>query len=199
MTQLHCPATVLLARHGEAVYEAPTWSGEGGSLSRDGRVQAAALADRLHGRRVAHVYSSTMARAVQTAEIAAARLGVDVTTRGGLQEFSVGTYTAVQRDVDPFAEIFATWLAGDLSARVDGGESGAEVVARANAVLQDIADAHPGETVLVIAHGGILTLAICNLLTFRPGIKPKEFGNCSFAETELRSDGWHLTGWSDPE
>ena len=105
----------------------------------------------------------------------------------------------VQRDIDPFAETFATWLAGDLSARVDGGESGAEVVARANTVLQDIADAHPGETVLVIAHGGILTLAIRNLLTFGSGVKPKEFANCAFAETELRSDGWRLTGWSDLE
>lgn len=199
MTQLHCPATVLLARHGEAAYEATTWSGEGGSLTRDGRAQAAALADRLHGRRVVHIYSSTMARAVQTAEIAAAKLGVDVTTRGGLQEFSVGTYADVQRDIDPFAETFATWLAGDLSARVDGGESGAEVVARANTVLQDIADAHPGETVLVIAHGGILTLAVRNLLTFGSGVKPKEFANCAFAETELRSDGWRLTGWSDLE
>lgn len=199
MTQLHCPATVLLARHGEAGYETTNWSDEGGSLTRAGRAQAAALADRLHGRRVTHVYSSTMARAVQTAEIAAARLGVDVTTRAGLQEFSVGTYADVQRDIDPFAETFATWLAGDLDARVDGGESGKEVVARANDVLQDVADAHPGETVLVVAHGGILTLAIHNLLTFEAGVKPRQFANCAFAETELRSDGWRLTGWSEPD
>ncbi|MFC6706908.1 histidine phosphatase family protein [Flexivirga alba] len=170
----------------------------GGSLTRDGRSQAAALADRLHGRRVAHIYTSTMARAVQTAEIAAAKLDVSVTTRRGLQEFGVGSHVDVGRDTDPFAETFAQWLDGDLTARVAGGESGDEIVARANAVLQDIADAHPGETVLVVSHGGILTLAIQNLLTFEPGVKPKQFANCAFAETELRGDGWRLTGWSDP-
>lgn len=199
MTMLHCPATVLLARHGEAAYEATTWSDAGGSLTRAGREQAKALADRLHGRRVAHVYSSTMARAVQTAEIAAARLDVDVTTRIGLQEFSVGSFLQIERDIDPFAPTFAQWLDGDLTARIDGGESGDEVVARAQAVLQDIADAHPGETVLVVAHGGVLTVAIRNLMTFESGVKPKQFANCAFAETELRGDGWRLTGWSDPD
>ncbi len=198
MTMLHCPATVLLARHGEAAYEAETWSDEGGSLTRTGRAQAAALADRLHGRRVAHIYTSTMARAVQTAEIVAAKLDVDVTTRRGLQEFGVGNFAGVERDTDPFVDTFTRWLDDDLTARVDGGESGEEVVARANSVLQDVADTHPGETVLVVAHGGILTLAIRNLLTFEPGVQPRQFANCAFAETELRSDGWRLTGWSQP-
>ncbi|GGB36618.1 phosphoglycerate mutase [Flexivirga endophytica] len=196
---LHCPATVLLARHGQAAYEATTWSDEGGSLTREGRAQARSLADRLHGRRVAQIYASTMARAVQTAEIAAARLGVDVTTRVGLQEFAVGDHYAVERDTDPFAETFARWLDDDLSLRVPGGETADEVIARANSVLQDIADAHPGETVLVVAHGGILTIAIRNLMTFEPGVRPKQFANCAFAETELRGDGWRLTGWSDPD
>lgn len=199
MTMLHCPATVLLARHGAAAYETTTWSDEGGSLTRDGRAQAAVLADRLHGRRVAHIYTSTMARAVQTAEIAAAKLDVDVTTRVGLREFAVGDFAGVELDTNPFADTFARWLDGDLSARVEGGESGDEVVARANSVLQDIADAHPGETVLVVAHGGILTLAIRNLLIFESGVKPKPFANCAFAETELRGDGWRLIDWSDPD
>ncbi|WP_446665094.1 histidine phosphatase family protein [Flexivirga sp. B27] len=195
---LHCPATVLLARHGAAAYEADTWSGEGGSLTREGRAQAAALAGRLHGRQITQIYTSTMARAVQTAEIVAARLDADVTTRLDLQEFSVGDFTDVVRDTDPFVETFTSWLDGDLSARVPGGETGADVVARAQSVLDDIADMHPGETVLVVAHGGILTLAIRNLLTFEPGVTPRQFANCAFAETELRSDGWRLTGWSDP-
>lgn len=199
MTMLHCPATVLLARHGEAAYETSTWSDEGGSLTRAGRAQAASLADRLQGRRVAHVYCSTMARAVQTAEIAAAQLGVGTTTRVGLQEFEVGAFAGVTRDTDPFATTFARWLDGDLTLRLDGGETGEEIVARARLVLDDIADAHPGETVLVVAHGGILTLAVRTLLSHESGVRPRRFANCSFAETELRADGRRLIGWSDPD
>ena len=64
----------------------------GGSLTALGRSQAAGLADSLAGERIAHVYASSMSRAVQTAEIVAARLGVGVTVREGLREFSVGSF-----------------------------------------------------------------------------------------------------------
>ncbi|NNG40909.1 histidine phosphatase family protein [Flexivirga sp. ID2601S] len=194
---LHCPATVILARHGEAVYEATTWADEGGSLTSVGRKQAAGLASALQDRRVAHVYCSTMARAVQTAELAAAMLDVDVTTRLGLQEFAVGDFAGVDRAAeDPFAPTFRTWLDGDLSARIRGAESGAEVVARGRTVLEEIADRHPGETVLVVAHGGILTLLVRHLLTVENGVTPRGFVNCGYAETALGADGWRLTGWS---
>lgn len=86
MSDLFCPATLILARHGEAEYEADTSSSEGGSLTRLGRQQAAGLAERLRSRRISHIYSSTLACAVQTAEIAAATLDLDVTTRIGLRD-----------------------------------------------------------------------------------------------------------------
>ena len=66
MTALQCATTMVVARHGEAEYEAPTWAEEGGSLTHKGRGQAVRLADSLASRRVAHVWTSTLARAVQT-------------------------------------------------------------------------------------------------------------------------------------
>jgi probable phosphoglycerate mutase len=88
MGDLHCAARVFVARHGEADYESELLSDAGGSLSALGREQALALADSLTGQRIAHVYVSSMSRAVQTGEIVAARLGVGVTVRHGLREFS---------------------------------------------------------------------------------------------------------------
>ena len=41
MTALQCATTFVVARHGEAEYEAPTWAEEGGSLTTRGRRQAA--------------------------------------------------------------------------------------------------------------------------------------------------------------
>ena len=55
-----------------------------------------------------------MARAVQTGEIVAAALGVDVVVRKGLREFGVGDAAGTTGDPDPFAETFAAWLDGDL-------------------------------------------------------------------------------------
>ena len=80
MTAMQCATTLVIARHGEAEYELSEWEDEGGSLTLLGRRQAAELGDELASLKVAHVWTSTLARAVQTAEVAEheciARLGV---------------------------------------------------------------------------------------------------------------------------
>ena len=86
MSDLQCPARVFLARHGEAEYETELLMDHGGSLTTTGRAQARELGEKLRSERIAHVYSSTMSRAVQTAELAAGVLGVEVTVREGLVE-----------------------------------------------------------------------------------------------------------------
>lgn len=193
MSTLQCPATLLLARHAQAAYESPAWADEGGSLTGTGREQAADLADRLAGRRVAHVWTSTLARAVQTAEIVAGRLGVGVTTRVALREFACADLAGAPWDTDPFAPTYAAWLAGDLDVRVPGGESGREVVTRVGEVLGEIADAHPGETVLVVSHGGALRLSVPTLA--RMEVPPGPIANCAVLEVEADADDLVCRSW----
>jgi phosphohistidine phosphatase SixA len=57
VSDLHCPARVLLARHGEAEYETPLLMNHGGSLTTAGRAQARELGERLREERIAHVYT----------------------------------------------------------------------------------------------------------------------------------------------
>ena len=83
MSDLQCPARVFLARHGEAAYETALLMDHGGTLTARGRAQARELGERLRAEKIAHVYSSTISRAVQTAELAAAVLGVEVTRPRG--------------------------------------------------------------------------------------------------------------------
>ncbi len=193
MTSLQCATTVILARHGEAEYEDPCWAEEGGSLTSLGRRQATMLGEGLAGRRVAHVWTSTLARAVQTAEIAAARLGVAVTTRAGLREFGCGDLAGTEREIDPFVPIFRSWLDGELSAQVPGGESGQDLVDRMRGVFSEIADAHPGETVLAVSHGGVLRLAVPSVT--RMEVEPSSLANCSTIEIEIDADGWVCRSW----
>ncbi len=77
-SQLHCPATFVVARHAEAEFVETWFSDEGGSLTSTGRAQARRLGESLAGRRIAGVWTSDASRAVQTGEIAAAVLGVRV-------------------------------------------------------------------------------------------------------------------------
>ena len=77
MSDLHCPARLYLARHGET---------ENGGLNGLGREQARELAESLRGARIARIYTSGEASAVQTAEVVAPVLGVRVVVRDELEE-----------------------------------------------------------------------------------------------------------------
>jgi probable phosphoglycerate mutase len=181
-----------VARHGEAEYESAKWNGEGGSLTHLGRRQAAELADSLSAQRVAHVWCSTLARAVQTAEIVAARLGIGVTTRQGLCEFGPGSLGG-PRDLDPFEESYRAWMAGDLDVRLPGGETGREIADRFDEVLREVADAHPGETVLVVSHGGAIGLGVPAIA--RMEVELVRLGNCETVEVRADADAWVCTRW----
>ena len=89
MSDLHCPARVFVARHGEASYD------EGERLTAAGEHQARELGERLRGERVAQVHASSMPRAAATARIAAALLGVTVTLHDELGEVGVESEDAV--------------------------------------------------------------------------------------------------------
>ena len=96
---------LLVARHGATVYETDTVTDAGGSLSPEGRAQSRELGERLASYDVAHVYASSMSRATQTAELAAHRLGVEVSVRDGLREFSVGDFEGAPCEPDPIKPI----------------------------------------------------------------------------------------------
>jgi probable phosphoglycerate mutase len=198
MTALQCATTLVIARHGEAEYEAPTWAEEGGSLTTRGRTQAADLAEELAGLRIAHVWTSTLARAVQTGEIVAARLGVGVTTRIGLREFDIGDHRGVPLEEDPFVATYTRWMEGHLEERVAGGETGQEIADRFDEVLREIADAHPGETVLVVSHGGAIGLGVPAIA--RMDAPRQRLDNCDTVEVLADADGWVCTRYgADPD
>ena len=83
MSDLHCPARVFVARHGEASYV------DGERLTAAGERQARELGERLRGERLAKVHASSMPRAAETARIAAAVVGVAVELHDDLGESGV--------------------------------------------------------------------------------------------------------------
>jgi broad specificity phosphatase PhoE len=188
MSDLHCPVRIFLARHGETEYESDLLLGQGGSLTALGRAQARGLGERLRGERIAHVYSSTVSRAVQTAELAAGVLGVQVTTREGLHEFALGDARGQPAGEGVFTREMEAWVAGDVGVCAPGSESALDVADRVSAVLDDVADRHRGEAVLVVAHGGMMVATLA-VLDFRPG-RSWDVANCASVLLERDADGW---------
>lgn len=192
MSDVHCPARIILARHGEAEYESDLVGTSGGSLTARGRSQAVELGDRLVSERVAAVFCSELARAVQTAELAAARLGLPVTVRERLDEFDGGDARGGPYDAAVFEPPLEAWLGGDLTVGFPGGESGADVVARVLAVLDAVADTFRGETVLVVSHGGVILALLGALSPGAPGnpAGADDVPNGASCVLERDADGW---------
>lgn len=198
MSDLQCAVRMFVARHGEAEYESELLSDAGGSLTTLGRSQASGLADLLADQRIAHVYTSTLSRAVQTGEIVAARLGVGVTVRHGLREFSVGSYAGQPADPDPFRPAFEDWLDGRLDTPIPGGESGSQVIDRMRGVLDEAADRFRGEAVLVISHGGAICTTVPNLARNVERAFPlsRPLANGDVIELAADADGWLARSWA---
>jgi broad specificity phosphatase PhoE len=148
--------TLLLARHGETDWNRDgRWQGLSDTRLNDlGREQAEALAAHLDDA-VDVVYSSDLARARETAEIVAARLGLEVRLDPRLRERGFGAWEGLTTAEieNRFAESHRRWRAGE-GAGAEDAEPFAAFAARIHAFLEDAVRQHPGQTVLVIAHGG---------------------------------------------
>ena len=197
MSDLQCPATLLIARHGDAAYPVHGVAAEDGGLTEVGRAQVSELAEALRSRRVAAVYSSSMKRAVESADLAAADLGVKPFVVDGLQELSVRDLAGVSHQ-DPRAhQVFDAWMRGDLGAGSPGAEDGHAVVRRFAQALGEIADTHRGETVLVFTHSGVMSLVIPRLaLNVRNDLAAQRIPHsCAPVEVAVDADGWRVISW----
>lgn len=164
----HRRTRIILARHGEAAYPSPaTEETRGGILTELGQEQARALAARIRDERVTAVVSSELSRARETARIVAHELGLEVEARPGLHEYEQGDEPF---DVLSVGRTLLGWLAGDLDARILGGESGREILWRIMPVLDDLARSHAGDTVLVVIHGGAIIATLGGVAPGRTGL-----------------------------
>jgi broad specificity phosphatase PhoE len=162
------PRTLLFARHGETSWNHEArWQGHTDiALNDRGREQAAALAARLRGLGVGHVFSSDLQRARETAAIVAKLLMVDqVTVDPRLRERGFGAFEGLTRDdcASRFPEIWAAYEA-DRRVMPPGSEPHDAVIARLRAgVAAAIATARDDAAVLVVGHGGALRLFLTSV------------------------------------
>ena len=178
---------LLLARHGQS-----TWNAERrfqGStdiaLSALGRAQATALGQALAGYRVSAAYVSPYRRARETAEIALLDKPVPLSAMDELRELSLGDWEGCTvdevrgREGDPYR----AWLLAPHDCPPPNGEPLDAVYRRVQSAVERIRAAHSDdEDVLVVAHGGVISVYACVLL------------GCSFNSLwRLRVDNASLT------
>ena len=203
MSDLQCPATVLVVRHGQSagnVSRRLSSAAPGGELTETGREQAAAAAAALADRNVSRVFASPLLRAQQTAQILADAVGAGpVHVLDDVREFSLGDCEGSDTE-DDWARvdaIFDAWMDGHLAESLPGGESGLAVVTRMREALQSVADQHRGETVVVVSHGGAMAVGLPWLADDVRDDRARGSGvpNCGVIEMQGDADGWRLVSW----
>lgn len=160
---------IVLVRHGQTewnrverfrgLFDVP--------LNKAGLAQAEAT-----GRRVASefqpaaVYSSFLSRAARTAEAIAGHFRLPVRFHQGLADIDYGQWQGLApeeaRERWP-AEVEA-WYGAPQEAKIPGGETVAEVRARALAAVAEVAARHPGETVVLVSHTAVNRLILLGIL-----------------------------------
>jgi broad specificity phosphatase PhoE len=160
--------SIHLARHGQTAYnhEGRFQGHLPVPLDATGRGQAAALAEAATKVEIATLWCSPLARARETANIIAARIGLEPHEDARFVETDTGDWTGLSfaevRAVD--ADGFARYERSDPTFRYPGGESFAEQSARVMAGLRDLWARPSALPALVVCHRGCIRLALAALL-----------------------------------
>ena len=192
------PTYVLLIRHGQSEGNAARRFGghTATPLSFRGRKQAHATAEALKNDAITAIYSSDLARAVETARPLADVTRLPITTTDAFRERSVGVMegltfeAAAQQHPDEYAAL----LRRDFEHVLAGGESYRQLLDRARNKLDEIIAANRGGRIAVFSHTGTICILALHLMGAldAPELKPVwiSSSNCGITRFELRPDGF---------
>ncbi|MHA6720606.1 histidine phosphatase family protein [Sphingomonas sp. RS6] len=158
---------VHLVRHAAHGDVGHTLTGRGGAaaLTPEGRAQAQGLASRFARRGpIARIHASPQTRAAETAAIIGARIGVGVDSVDALDEVDFGEWTGRS-----FAELehdqrWSEWNEARGRARAPGGETIADVCARAVGHIEAIARRGVSGTLVCVSHCDVIRAVVAHYL-----------------------------------
>jgi probable phosphoglycerate mutase len=169
-------------------------------LDAHGRWQAGRVAQALADEGVDAIYSSDLERAAGTAAAVALATGAALATDVALRERAFGEFEGLT-----FAEIeqrwpeaAARWRRRDPDFGPGGGETLSSFYARSVAAAERLAARHPGQTVVLVAHGGVLDCLYRAATRIALGApRTWQLGNASINRLLRSEQGLALVGWND--
>lgn len=198
------PTRILAIRHGETDWNVDTrLQGQLDiPLNNVGLRQAQHLAQALlRGDAIDAIYASDLSRAHATALVIAQATGHDVTVHEGLRERHFGAFQG-----HTYAEIEATQAEHSWHWRKrtpewappEGGESLVALHARIVSTVDELAAKHPGQQIVMVAHGGVLD--ILYRAATRLGLQATRtwlLSNTAVNRLLWTPEGLSLVGWGD--
>ena len=193
---------VIAVRHGETAWNVETrMQGQLDiPLNDKGRWQALRVAAALADEALDAIYTSDLLRASQTAEALARAQRLALVTDRGLRERCFGVFEGLT-----FTEVEARWPDDSRRWRrrepdfaPEGAESLRQFSARCVDAAARLAAAHPGQTIALVAHGGVMD-CLYRAATRVALQAPRSWllGNASINRLLYTPQGFSLVGWND--
>ena len=196
------PTRIFAIRHGQTAWNAALRMQGQLDIPLDdtGRWQAARLAQALAGETLAAIYSSDLQRAHATAQALAGSTGAAVHLKQALRERAFGCFEG-----HTYAEIEARWPVESARWRrrepafgPAGGEALQVFYERCVGAALALSAAHAGETIAIVAHGGVLDClyrAALGIALDAP--RSWQLDNATINRLLFNGEGFALVGWND--
>jgi broad specificity phosphatase PhoE len=165
---MNATTDIWLVRHGEPAFQKPDicCAAPDAGLSELGHSQMAGVAAYLTTKRIAAIYSSPLARAMESARILASVSGCPVEAVSDLRELDFGDFAGLTFDEigqrDP--EFCSRWMNDPTGVKFPGGEGYRDVRARVLRSIRAIRRERQGRTSAIVGHAGVNRLLIAHAL-----------------------------------
>jgi len=161
---------IFLVRHAQTAWSKENrYTGTSDiSLTDVGHEQSTLLAKRfaLSNGPITAVYSSSLLRSIETAEIIARRLSLTVCKIPEFDELNYGLWEGLKpaEVLSKFPKEYQRWTRNPALASPSKGESGKLLVRRAEPTLEHLATKHSDEAIVIVGHKALNRLLICSQL-----------------------------------
>lgn len=160
--------TLYLIRHGETEgSEIKRYKGSiDVPLSERGIAQIRSASVFINSSKLSAVYCSPLSRALKSAEIIAEPHGLNPLIMPDLRERSFGVWEGMSFDEikKQYPDEFKAWADNPLRFSPVGGENTLEVRDRVLQSLDKILKKHNGESISIVAHGGVNRVILCDIM-----------------------------------
>lgn len=151
---------LIVIRHGETEWNLEgRWQGHKNSpLTANGINQAKAVAKHLANYDISVIYASDLGRAFQTAQHISEATKAKIFTDTRLRERNAGVFQGLTKDdlKEQFPDEFKIYREAGPEYVIPGGESATQRYEKVVQCIHEIAETHPGRSVVIVTHGGVL-------------------------------------------
>ncbi len=159
---------LYLVRHGETEWNkvSKVQGRTDIELSCEGIKQAQLLAGRLVRENIDYIYSSSLKRALRTAEIVADYKRCGIVKSEKYHEICLGPWEGmtINEIREKYSDHFRTYREDPANFKLPGAETFMDLTERTYNAIMEIVSSHKGSNILVVSHGTAIKAAIIRIL-----------------------------------